>query len=165
MKILFVTGPSFSGKSIYIRKEYSDATVVNLNVFKKVVECADSNEELEELAKNSYLYCREALKNTIRSAGNDDTVILEAQLLSKQARAFFLEAVKEVTDTPVECVLMSPDENKICELLADHPTLISLHQYERNKMENPSIDEGFAEVTVVFPEFEDTDWSQIVKKN
>ena len=163
MKILFVTGPSFSGKSIYIRKEYSDATVVNLNVFKKVVGCADSNEELEQLAKNAYIYCREALKNTIRAAKEDDTVILEAQLLSKRARAYYLEAVKEVTDTPVECVLMAPDENKICTLLADHPTLISLHRYEKNKMESPSIEEGFAEVTVVFPEFEDTDWSQLVR--
>lgn len=165
MKILFVTGPSFSGKSIYIRKEYADAKVININEFKKAAHAAGTNEELEEIAKNIYLYCREALMNTIRSAKDEDTVILEAQLLSRKAREFFLEGVRKVTDTPVECVLMSPREEKIHELLADHPTLISLHQYEKGKLEMPCNDEGFAEVTVVFPEFEDTDWSHLVRKN
>lgn len=165
MKILFVTGPSFSGKSIYIRKEHKDAKVVNINVFKKVVDVADTNEELELLAKNAHYYCREALMNTIRSAKDEDTVILEAPLLTKQARAFFLDAVREVTDTPVECVIMAPDEEKIHALLADHPTLINLHLYEKDKLERPDNEEGFAEVTVVFPDFEDTDWNQLVRKN
>jgi hypothetical protein len=165
MKILFVTGPSFSGKSIYIRKEYKDARVVNINVFKKSADAAETNEELEEIAKNAYFYCREALMNTIRKASENDTVVLEAQLLSKKARTFFLNAVREVTDTPVECVLLCPDEKKIRDLLKDHPTLISLHEYEKDKLEIPSTAEGFSAVTEVFPEFEDTDWFSLVRKN
>ena len=164
MKILFVTGPSFSGKSIYIRKEYQNAKVVNISVFKKSADAAETNEELEEIARNAYFYCREALMNTIRKASDQDTVVLEAQLLSKKARTFFLDAVREVTDAPVECVLLCPDEKKISELLKDHPTLISLHEYEKEKLEIPSNEEGFAAVTEIFPEFEDTDWFALVKK-
>ena len=162
MKILFVTGPSFSGKSIYIRKTYADAKVVKISTFKEVVDVALSNEELEELAKNSYFYCREALMNTIRKSSDDDTVILECQLLNKASRKFYLDAVREVSEAPVECVLMRPEEEKIKELLADYPTLVSLHQYELGKLEMPSVEEGFAAVHIIRPEFEDTDWHTLV---
>lgn len=165
MKILFVTGPSFSGKSIYIRREYPEAKVVNINVFKKMAEAADSNEELEMMARNAYYYCREGLMNTIRSAKENDVVVLECPLLSRRSREFYLQAVREVTDNRVECVLMCPDEDKIRELLSDHPTLVNLHVYEKSKLEMPAIEEGFYAVTVVHPDFEDTDWNTLVRKN
>ena len=117
MKTIFVTGPSFSGKSIYIRNELPDTKVININVFNKVAEVADNNDELEELGLNAYYYCREALQNTIRASGEDDTIVLECQLLGKEDRAFFIKAVREVTDAPIELVLMWPEEEKIYKLL------------------------------------------------
>ena len=75
---------------------------------------------------------------------------------------YYLDAVREVSEAPVECVLMRPEEEKIKELLADYPTLVSLHQYELGKLEMPSVEEGFAAVHIIRPEFEDTDWHTLV---
>lgn len=165
MKIIFVTGPSFSGKSIYIRNELPDTKVININVFNKVAEAAYNNEELEELGLNAYYYCREALQNTIRAAEEDDTIVLECQLLGKEDRSFFVKAVREVTDAPIELVLMWPEEEKIYKLLDGEQTLVNLHLFEKSMLEMPHIEEGFAAISIIHPEFEDTDWNTMVRKS
>jgi predicted kinase len=153
MRIIFIIGPSFSGKSIYIKENFPDAKIVKISTFNKVVEAAYTNEEIEELAKNAQFYCAEALKNTIRSCKEDDIVILEHQLLKRQSREYYLSQVKEITDTPVECILMDPDEKMIEQMLDFEHTFIRLHQYEKSKLELPSEEEGFASVTAAHPVF------------
>ena len=158
MRIIFIAGPAFSGKSIYAARYFPEAKVVKISTFNEIAYVAFDNEELETLAKNAWLYCKEALQNTIRAAGPDDTVILEHQLLKKDDRAFFLAAVREVTDEPVECIVMDPDEEMIEKMLDFEKSFIMLHVYEKGKMELPEAQEGFAKVEIAHPVFKEDDF-------
>ena len=94
MRILFVIGPAYSGKSIYIRKEYPNAVVVNISNYNKYAKAAESNEELETIARNAMLYCTEELRHRILAAKEDDIIILENHLLKKKRRVFYLEILR-----------------------------------------------------------------------
>lgn len=153
MRIIFIAGPAFSGKSIYIQQNFPEARLVKISTFNKIAYEAFDNEELETLAMNAQLYCKEALQNTLRCAKEDETVILEHQLLKKEGRAFFIQAVREVTDQPVECIVMDPDEEMIEKMLGFEQSFIMLHKYEKGKMELPAESEGFAKVEIVHPIF------------
>ncbi|MDO5109762.1 MAG: hypothetical protein Q4D59_07520 [Erysipelotrichaceae bacterium] len=160
MRIIFIAGPAFSGKSIYIERNFPEAKTVKISTFNKIAYEAIDNEELETLAKNAWLYCKEALQNTIRTAGADDTVILEHQLLKKDDRAFYLDAVREVTDEPVELIVMDPDEDMIERMLNFEKSFIMLHVYEKGKMELPEAQEGFARIEIAHPVFNEDDFKR-----
>ena len=157
MRILFVIGPAYSGKSIYIRKEFPNAVVVNISNYNKYAKAAESNEELETIARNAMLYCTEELRHRILAAKEDDIIILENHLLKKKRREHFLNAVREVTDTPVECIVMDPSDEMEDRIVNHEQCLLHFHNYEKGKLEMPSTDEGFASVTVVHPEFSEED--------
>lgn len=149
MKIVFVTGPAYSGKSIYTAREYPEASVIDMRTFEYMMEAAESNEELEEIAENSMKYCREALLHMIRNGGEDETIVLKHPMLMKQTREFYLEAIKEITDCPVECAVMLPDLEQMKELTGNETSLLNLYEYERNILEMPDVSEGFASVEAV----------------
>jgi len=153
MRIIFIAGPAFSGKSIYIGQNFPEAKLIKISTFNKIAYEAIDNEELETLAMNAQLYCKEALQNTLRCAKEDETVILEHQLLKKEGRAFFIQAVREVTDEPIECFVLDPDEEMIEKMLDFEKSFIMLHKYEKGKMELPQAEEGFAKVEIVHPVF------------
>ena len=158
MRIIFVTGPAFSGKSIYIRKAFPNAVKVNISTYNKIAYAAETNEQLEEIAKNAQLYCMEELRCRILAAKEDDVIILEHQLLKKEGRAEFLKLIRSVTDTPVECIVMVPDEETVKKMVGFEQTLVNFHAYEKGKLEVPTTDEGFASVTVIRPEFNEEDF-------
>lgn len=160
MRIVFVIGPAFSGKSIYIRKEFPHSHKVNISTYNKIVDVAEDNVELETLAKNAQYYCREELQNRIRYAKEDDIIILEHQLLKKEGRAFFIRAVRELTDTPIECVVMAPSDEMVAKMLNFEKTLINFHAYEKGKLEMPEEDEGFASIKVIQPIFKEEDFKR-----
>lgn len=151
MRIIFVIGPSYSGKSFYIAREHPEAAVVNIFTFSQHVFQAQSNEEIDEIARNAQYYCLEELQNRIRKAGEDDVIILEHQLLFRQAREFYIKGVREVTDTPIECVVVIPDEDLLSYLLENQDQLRNYYNYERSKFEDPTVEEGFVSVINAHP--------------
>ncbi len=157
MRIVFVVGPAFSGKSIYIEKEFPDAVKVNISTYNQTVYSAESNEEIEEIARNAQLYCMEELRRRILGAKEDDVIVLENQLLKKEGRKQFLSAVREVTDLPVECVVLAPSEEMVEKMLNYERSLIVFHAYEKGKLEMPSEEEGFCSVRIEAPEFREAD--------
>ena len=80
MRIIFVIGPAFSGKSIYIQREFPDATWIKISTFEKHVFEAQSNLEVNQIADNAQLYCSQDLKNRILHAKEDEIIILEHQM-------------------------------------------------------------------------------------
>lgn len=149
MRIVFVMGPVFSGKSIFIRNTFPDARVIKMKVYDEFISSASSNDMMYELTENAHFYCREALMNTIRDAKEDETVVLEHPMLKADAREFFLSAVREVTEAPVECYVMMTDPKEV-EEIADHQSaFIRLHASEVGVMDVPQVSEGFASVQEV----------------
>ena len=112
---------------------------------------AESNLEVNQIADNAQLYCKADLQNRIRKAKEDEVIILEHQLLKKKQRAFFLDAVKEVTDTPVECIVMSPTDEMVKKLIQDIEQLFIFYEYDKGKFEMPELDEGFASIKIERP--------------
>ncbi len=149
MRIVFVMGPVFSGKSIYIKKQFPNARVVKMKVYDEFISSASDNDMMYELTENAHYYCREALVNTVRAAGEDETVVLEHPMLKRDARDFFLNAVREVTDRPVECVVLKTDPEEVKEIADHQPAFIRLHDSEIGVMDIPGEDEGFCSVTIV----------------
>ena len=149
MRIVFVMGPVFSGKSNYIKKQFPDARVVKMKVYDEFISSASDNDMMYELTENAHYYCREALVNTVRAAGEDETVVLEHPMLKRDARDFFLNAVREVTDRPVECVVLKTDPEEVKEIADHQPAFIRLHDSEIGVMDIPGEDEGFCSVTIV----------------
>lgn len=149
MRIVFVMGPVFSGKSIYIKKQFPDARVVKMKVYDEFISSASDNDMMYELTENAHYYCREALVNTVRAAGENETVVLEHPMLKRDARDFFLNAVREVTDRPVECVVLKTDPEEVKEIADHQPAFIRLHDSEIGVMDIPGEDEGFCSVTIV----------------
>ncbi len=149
MRIVFVMGPVFSGKSIYIKKQFPDARVVKMKVYDEFISSASTNDMMYELTENAHYYCREALVNTVRAAGENETVVLEHPMLKRDARDFFLNAVREVTDRPVECVVLKTDPEEVKEIADHQPAFIRLHDSEIGVMDIPGEDEGFCSVTIV----------------
>jgi len=151
MRILFVIGPAFSGKSIYIQREFPQATHIKISTFEKHVFEAQSNLEVNKIADNAQLYCSQELKNRILHAKEDETIILEHQMLKKKQRAFYLNAVREVTDTPVECIVMSPTDEMVKKLIENIEQLFIFYEYDKGKFELPSLDEGFQSIMIERP--------------
>lgn len=151
MRIVFVIGPAFSGKSVYIQREFPEATWIKISTFDKHVFEAESNLEVNQIADNAQLYCKADLQNRIRKAKEDEVIILEHQLLKKKQRAFFLDAVKEVTDTPVECIVMSPTDEMVKKLIQNIEQLFIFYEYDKGKFEMPELDEGFASIKIERP--------------
>ena len=158
MRILFVIGPAFSGKSVFIRREFPDAVKVNISNYNKIAYAAETNEELEEIAKNAQLYCMEELRRRILAAKEDDVIILEHQLLKKEGRAAWIALVRSVTDTPIECIVMAPTEETVRKMVSFEETLVRFHAYEKGKLELPDLDEGFSSITYLRPEFNEEDF-------
>lgn len=162
MKLVFVMGPVFSGKSNYIRKNYKGAVRVSISTFNEIADAAADNDELETLGANAQRYCREALVNTIRGANTDTVIVLEHPMLHKSVRDFFVHAVRQATDAEIECVVMLPDNETIAKMLDDQEMLISLYQFEKEMMEMPAETEGFSRITVVNPVYEKKDRRPVV---
>ncbi|MBR4164308.1 MAG: hypothetical protein IKR11_12360 [Solobacterium sp.] len=151
MRIIFVIGPAFSGKSIYIQREFPDATWIKISTFEKHVFEAQSNLEVNQIADNAQLYCSQDLKNRILHAKEDEIIILEHQMLKKKQRAFYLNAVKEVTDTPVECIVMSPTDEMVKKQVQNIEQLFIFYEYDKGKFEMPELDEGFQSIKIERP--------------
>ena len=159
MRIIFVMGPAFSGKTVYIKRNFPDAKRIPISKWTEMVYSADTNDMIEEIASNVELYCLTELKERIRVYPDNRTIILEHALLRKEDRKFYLDGVREVTDLPVECIVMDPDSNTVKKLTDNTAQLMNFYMYEKKMMEMPTVEEGFASVTVVHPEFIEEDWN------
>ena len=160
MKIVFVMGPAFSGKSMYIRREFPGAETVNISPFQKAVYAAESNEEISAIGMNADLYCMEELRQRVQRASENTVIVLEHHLLRKEERAKYLETVRQVSDAPVECIVLLSAEETVAKILEHNETLIRFHQYEKEKMEMPDASEGFACIRTESPEFSSEEWKR-----
>ena len=149
MRIVFVIGPSMSGKSFFIAREFPEAGFINSFTFTQHAFNAESNEEIEEILRNAQHYCREELKNRIRKMKDDDVIVLEHPMLEKTTRAFYLEGVQEVTDVLPECVIVEPSNELLMELSDNEQQLLLYRAYEKSIFELPQLDEGFGEIRYV----------------
>ena len=149
MKIIFVIGPACAGKSTYIKNNFSDFEKIDLYDFQKDYPFLGYEEVVE-----SYDKCKDALIEAIKSNKN---VVMEHTLLRAIRREVYIDAVKELGDYKIECVLIKPS----AEVLADRqkqrgiPYSIERAKDELDVLEDPTEDEGFSKITII--EYNDLD--------
>ena len=141
MRIIFVIGPAASGKSTYIKNNFPDAKVVDLWDYQ------ENCYSVPDIIK-SYMMTEKALKETIKQNLNtDNIVILEHTLLMAKRRPQYIDAVRSLTDTPIEVHVMHPSKKvykQRCESKGIPP-----RQMEMDMLEIPTEDEGFSIIEVI----------------
>jgi predicted kinase len=141
MRVVFVIGPAGSGKSTFIKNNFPDAIVVDLWDYQE--DCYSMQDIID-----SYNNAEEALKEAIKENLNtDNTVVLEHTLLKQIRRPQYIDAVKSLTDTPIEVFAMNPSQEeykKRCNSSKKPFYKDYLEIYEL-----PEVEEGFGSVTIV----------------
>ena len=141
MKIIFVMGIAGSGKSTYIKDNFKDFTVVDLFDFQK--HCYT----FEDCWK-SYMDAKDALINAIKE--NKD-VVLEHTLLRAERRKIYIDAVREITDNPIEIILINPEFDILVKRNKERNIYVSDDYLKQNLdvLEIPTESEGFDKVTII----------------
>lgn len=148
MSITFVMGIAGAGKSTYIKGKFPDCTVIDLYDFQKNGYVLNSGMSFEEQCLQSYYACRDAVVEAIK---NGEDVVMEHTLLRAIRREMYVEAVKNVTDEPIDIIVINPPVDTIKErwsLRKLNPTDEEI-KYNLSVLEIPTKEEGFRNITVV----------------
>lgn len=143
MRIIFVMGLSCSGKSTYIKNNFKDIKVLDLYDYQK--NCLSySYDEIWD----SYMRIKDDLVEAIK---NNEDVVLEHTLLKAIRRKIYIDAVKEVTDCPIEIFLIKPSKEVFKERKKSRNCFFNEKNYKDDLsiLEVPTIEEGFSKVNVI----------------
>lgn len=124
-----------SGKSEYIKRNYSDAKIIDLYDFQKDNCCT-----INEIFK-SYEDCLDALKNACMQ---DKDIVLEHTMLKAIRRKPYIDAVKEA-GLQLDIILILPDLKIIEERKKKRGIFVSTEMIEEelDLLEKPTAEEGF----------------------
>lgn len=152
MKITFVMGIACSGKSTYISENFKDRKIIDLYDFQE-------NKFTYQEIYNSYIETENAL---IKAIKNGEDVVLEHTLLKGIRRKMYIDAVREITDEPIEIILINPEIKTMVNRRAERFGLsldiepncfedLELQiKEELSVLEIPTEDEGFSNVTIIY---------------
>lgn len=143
MQITFVMGMACSGKSSYIKKHFPNATIIDLYDFQK-------NKPFlgyEEVVK-SYEECKEAVLEAIKR-GED--VVMEHTLLKAIRRKPYIDAIREITDAPIDIVLINPEIYTLAARCRRRGIYNDENYLRKNLeiLEIPTKEEGFDNITII----------------
>lgn len=143
MAIKIVMGPSCTGKSTFIKETFPNATVIDLFDFQKDFMSVDE-------VMQSYIDCRDALVNAIKE--NKD-VVLEHTLLKAKRRPMYINAIKEVTDEPINIYVLIPDKEDYLKFAEKRNCNMSKEIIDMmfETLETPTIEEGFNNIYIIKP--------------
>lgn len=151
MRIVFVIGPPCAGKSTYIRKNFQDAEVVDLYDFQ------ENCRTVEDVAR-SYDDAEAALRGAVEKAlerekeGKDGgTVVLEHTLLMAKRRPQYVNAVRSLSDCPIEIRVVCPDKEEYARRCRKAGVFSGFFESYAayDMLEPPKEDEGFSKITFV----------------
>lgn len=143
MAIKIVMGPSCTGKSTFIKETFPNATVIDLFDFQKDFMSVDE-------VMQSYIACKDALVSAIKE--NKD-VVLEHTLLKSKRRPMYINAIKEVTDEPINVYVLIPDKEDYLEFSEKRNCNMSKETIDMmfDTLEIPTIEEGFNNIYIIKP--------------
>lgn len=143
MKVTFVIGVAGAGKSTFIKNNFDkDTAIINLYNYQKNMLLTFKN------LQKSYEDCMEDLKKACKE-GKD--VVLEHTLLKKMRRLPYIQAVREVTDAPIDIVVLNPSAETVKERRAKrgiNDTIENIRQ-DIEILEFPDADEGYNSITYI----------------
>lgn len=139
--IAFVIGPACAGKSTFIKNNFPNCKVINLYDYQKNFMTVDE-------VWQSYLKCRDELKKAVQ---NNENVILEHTLLKKERRIMYIEAIREITNAPIDIYVMLPDIETLLERRKERKILTSrkMTESELEMCDIPVPEDGFNKIEII----------------
>jgi predicted kinase len=143
MSVIIVAGPTCSGKTTFIKNNFPNHTVIDLFDFQKDIVFASYENIMQ-----SYIECRDALVAALKR-GED--VVLEHTLLKAMRREMYINAIRSVTDAPVEMYFLMPSDEQLFKQMKErkYPGSIATAQQMKQIAEIPTTSEGYAVVHVI----------------
>lgn len=142
--VVFVIGPACAGKSTFIKERFKDYKVVDLYDFQRKTFMTT-----EDIYK-SYENCRDALIEALKE--NED-VVLEHTLLLAKRRGMYIDAVRSVTDAPIDVYCILPTSQALRERRIERGAspLISVTaaKSELTMFEVPKKEDGFRNIIII----------------
>ena len=141
--IIFVIGPSASGKSTFIKENFPEHTVVDLLEIQNR-RFRETGSYSVQTIRESYEITRDELVKAVKKGGD---IVLEHTLLRAKFRSMYVDAVKEVTDTPIDVFVIKPslqvyEERCRARIIPCEKELLDI-------LEIPTKNEGFRNITVI----------------
>ena len=143
MQITFVIGIPCSGKSTYIKENFPNTKIIDLYDFQKDLKCCTPDTIWE-----SYIKAKDAVLECIK---NNEDVVLEHTMLRAERRKFYIDAIKEISDAPIDIVLINP----LPEVIAKNSEKRNIHksvesiEWELEILEFPEYEEGYRNITII----------------
>lgn len=143
MSVIIVAGPTCAGKSTFIKDHFPQHTVVDLFDFQKDFKFVNP-----ELVFESYIKCRDALVEALKQG---QEVVLEHTLLKAKRRAMYIDAIRSVTDEPIEMYFLMPSDKQLFKQMKERKYTRSLDTAKDMKAiaEVPTLEEGYAVVHII----------------
>ena len=143
MSVIIVAGPTCAGKSTFIKDHFPQHTVVDLFDFQKNFKFVNP-----ELVFESYIKCRDALVEALKQGKE---VVLEHTLLKAKRRAMYIDAIRSVTDAPIEMYFLMPSDKQLFKQMKARKYTRSLDTAKDMKAiaEVPTLEEGYAVVHII----------------
>ena len=142
MQIKIVMGIPCAGKSTFIKNNFPDYTIIDLYDYQK-----NTWPSVDNIMK-SYEDARDALILAIK---NNEDVVLEHTLLKACRREMYIQAIREVTDAPIDIYVINPNVTKV----KSHAKKRGINKtkenilYEKEILEIPTLDEGFNSIKII----------------
>ncbi|MBQ4284615.1 MAG: AAA family ATPase [Lachnospira sp.] len=156
MPIKIVMGTAASGKSHFIKthfpeyehldvldyqnevkKKYGDLDSVDFETYRMAL--AEANERIKE--------------DLVKAVSEHKLVVMEHTLFKAKRRIVYVEALREVTDEPVEIYVMAPSDERLKDNIRQREELDERSFYrlkgEWEQIELPNISEGFSKIYLV----------------
>lgn len=139
--IKFVIGPACAGKSTFIKNNFPEYKIVDLYSFQR--KFLTINNIME-----SYYECKTALIEAIKE---NENVVLEHTLLKRKRRTMYIEAVKEITNEPIDIYVIKPteEEMEIHYKMRKFNTTFATYKEELEMLEIPTKEDGFRNIYIV----------------
>lgn len=139
--IIFVIGPACSGKSTYINKYYPNYKKIDLYDYQS------NSRTIPDILK-SYEECKKAL---IEALKENDNVILEHTLLRTIRREPYIQAVREITTDPINCIVMYPSPEILVKNSEKRKLNFNIETAKNylNTLELPTNNDGFNKIDII----------------
>lgn len=139
MKITFVMGVPCAGKTTYIKNNFQNRTIIDLYDYQQKLL------SLKDVAL-SYEKCKEAL---IKAIQNNEDVVMEHTLLKSIRRIPYIEAIREITDSPIEIILLNPSMKILKKNVEKRKCALCYSEAGLDILEIPKKEEGFSKIILV----------------